>query len=63
MLPADKKSTSSGRRVNFFIGEIRQHQIIRELDKERILGECLMISSLPDKASRTRVDITRLAEI
>ena len=28
----------------------------------RILGECLMISSLPGKAMRTLVDIARLAE-
>ena len=30
--------------------------------KKRILGECLLISSLPGKALRTRVDIARLAE-
>ena len=30
--------------------------------KNRILGECLLISSLPGKASRTFVDIVRLAE-
>ena len=30
---------------------------------ERILGECLLISSLPGKALRTLVDIARLAEI
>ena len=29
---------------------------------ERILGECLLISSLPGKALRTLVDIARLAE-
>ena len=28
----------------------------------RILGECLLISSLPGKALRTYVDIARLAE-
>ena len=28
----------------------------------RILGECLLISSLPGKALRTHVDIARLAE-
>ena len=28
----------------------------------RILGECLLISSLPGKALRTLVDIARLAE-
>ena len=32
-------------------------------DKSRILGECLLISSLPGKALRTLVDIARLAEI
>ena len=30
---------------------------------QRILGECLLIFSLPGKASRTLVDIARLAEI
>ena len=30
---------------------------------ERILGECLLISSLPGKALNTLVDIARLAEI
>ena len=30
--------------------------------KLAILGECLLISSLPGKAMRTLVDITRLAE-
>ena len=29
---------------------------------KRILGECLLISSLPGKALRTLVDIARLAE-
>ena len=29
---------------------------------KRILGECLLISSLPGKAFRTLVDIARLAE-
>ena len=29
----------------------------------RILGECLLISSLPGKALRTLVDIARLAEV
>ena len=29
---------------------------------QRILGECLLISSLPGKALRTLVDIARLAE-
>ena len=28
----------------------------------RILGECLLISSLPDKALRTLLDIARLSE-
>ena len=32
------------------------------LKKYRILGECLLISSLPGEASRTLVDIARLAE-
>ena len=31
-------------------------------DRKRILGECLLISSLPGKAMRTLVDIARLAE-
>ena len=31
-------------------------------DTERILGECLLISSVPGKALRTLVDIARLAE-
>ena len=30
--------------------------------KYRILGECLLISSLPGKALRTHVDIARLTE-
>ena len=30
---------------------------------KRTLGECLLISSLPGKASRTFVDIARLAEL
>ena len=35
-----------------------------ELDEiERILGECLLISSLPGKALRMLVDIKRYAEI
>ena len=29
----------------------------------RILGECLLISSVPGKSLRTLVDIARLAEI
>ena len=33
------------------------------MDQYRILGECLLISSLPDKALRTLVAIARLAEI
>ena len=32
-------------------------------NKYRILGECLLISSLPGNALRTHVDIMRLAEI
>ena len=31
-------------------------------DRKRILGECLLISSLPGKAMRMLVDIARLAE-
>ena len=34
----------------------------KESSKKRILGECLLISSLPSKALRTLVDIARLAE-
>ena len=30
---------------------------------KRILGECLLISSLPGKALRTIVDIARLADL
>ena len=30
--------------------------------RKRILGECLLISSLPGKASKTLVDIAGLAE-
>ena len=37
--------------------------IARLAEIKRILGECLLISSLPGKAFRTLVDITRLAEI
>ena len=37
---------------------------IATLDEiKRILGECLLISSLPEKALRTLVDIARLAEV
>ena len=32
-------------------------------DIENTLGKCLLISSLPDKALRTLVDIARLAVI
>ena len=45
---------------------IWQHQRImakKSLSQiQRILGECLLISSLPGKALRTLVDIARLAE-
>ena len=34
----------------------------RLAETERLLGEHLLISSLPSKASRTLVDIVRLAE-
>ena len=37
--------------------------IARLAEIKRILGECLLISSLPGKALRTLVDIARLAEI
>ena len=33
-----------------------------DTNKLRILGECLLISSLPGEALRTLVDIARLAE-
>ena len=33
-----------------------------ECRTNKILGECLLISSLPGKALRTHVDIARLAE-
>ena len=36
--------------------------IARLAEIYRILGECLLISSLPGKALRTHVDIARLAE-
>ena len=36
--------------------------LINSLYRERILGECLLKSSLPGKALRMHVDITRLAE-
>ena len=39
--------------------KLQQHFSLHE---KRILGECLLISSLPGKASRTLVDIARLAE-
>ena len=35
---------------------------IEKLSMPMILGECLLISSLPGKALRTLVDIARLAE-
>ena len=37
--------------------------LIEHGDKKRILGECLLISSLPGKALRTLVDIARLARL
>ena len=37
--------------------------IVRLAEIERILGECLLISSLPGKVLRKLVDIARLAEI
>ena len=37
--------------------------IARPAEIEKILGECLSISSLPGKASRRLADIVRLAEI
>ena len=36
--------------------------IARLAEIKRMLGECLLISSLPGKALRKLVDITRLAE-
>ena len=39
-----------------FLGVISEHS------RAFLLGECLLISSLPGKASRTLVDIARLAE-
>ena len=43
--------------VNFLYGNCDVASGIK-----RILGECLLISSLPGKALRTLVDIARLAE-
>ena len=37
--------------------------IVRLTKVKRILGECLLISSLPGEVLRTLVDIARLAEI
>ena len=37
--------------------------IARLAEIKRILGECILISSLQDKASKKLVDIPRLAEI
>ena len=37
--------------------------IARLVEIYKILGECLLISSLPDKALRTLAGIARLAEI
>ena len=37
--------------------------IARPAEIERILGECLLISSLPGKVFRTLVDMARIAEI
>ena len=36
--------------------------LMSRINKQRILGECILISSLPGKAFRTLVDIVRLAE-
>ena len=53
-----RKSTCFSHRRLFFIQTNSANA-----DKYRILGECLLISSLPGKALRTVVDIARLAEI
>ena len=42
--------------------QIHHIWIISAHYKKRILGECLLISSLPGKVLRTLVDIARLAE-
>ena len=38
------------------------YHVFLSTDIKRILGECLLISSLPGKALRKHVDIGRLAE-
>ena len=39
-----------------------QHELFDLMGIKRILGECLLISSLPGKALRTLVGIARLAQ-
>ena len=46
----------------FFCSEMQTAKALLRQCKERILGECLLISSLPGKALRTLVDIARLTE-
>ena len=41
---------------------ITELSFLVRLIKNRILGECLMISSLPGMALRTLVDVARLAQ-
>ena len=43
--------------MNKQVGNLKAHA------KKRILGECLLISSLPGKALRMFVDIARLAKL
>ena len=44
------------------VRDIRQAVLMNRVGILRILGECLLISSLPGKALRTLVDIARLAK-
>ena len=42
--------------------QVNKIKISEECSTKRILGECLLISSLPGKVLRMLVDIARLAE-
>ena len=51
--------------VQMLLGELKQSNPLNKfgiVSGLKILGECLLISSLPGKAVRTLVDIARLAE-
>ena len=48
--------------IQYMGQHMRSGFLVHMSKTKRILGECLLISSLPGKALRTLVDIARLAE-